>query len=314
MSKRQASQKNSISHIFRLFIVLSSVFLLIACTPTSITTPTSTTTPTEMPLPAATTTTPNIISPTPTIEPTVVTPSVTPTTDCLQLGGTVEQQSFTSELSGEEFEFRVYLPACYGAALEQTYPVIYLLHGLLFNDDQWLRLGLVDLMDELIANQEVSPALVVLPQESLLLDPQTALFSELIVSELVPWIDDNYSTNPERTFRAIGGLSRGAGWAVQIGFDNPQLFSRIGAHSLPLFETDSAKITGWLTQIPKEDYPAVFMDIGRDDPEWQTAQAFADQLDKFQVPHQWYLFTGGHTETYWASHLELYLRWYLQDW
>jgi enterochelin esterase-like enzyme len=230
------------------------------------------------------------------------------------MGGSVEQRSFTSELSGEDINFQVYLPPCYGLDPEQNYPVIYLLHGLLFNNDQWLRLGLVALMDELIASHEIAPALVVLPQESLLLDTQHSSFSEVIVSELVPWIDDNYYTHPERSFRAIGGISRGAGWAVQIGFDNPHLFSRIGAHSLPLFETDTAKITGWLAQIPKEDYPEVFIDIGRDDPEWQTAQAFADQLDKFQVPHQWYLFTDGHTETYWTNHLELYLRWYLQDW
>ena len=226
----------------------------------------------------------------------------------------MEQHSFTSELSGEEFEFRVYLPPCYGLDPEQTYPVVYLLHGLLFNNDQWLRLGLVDLMDELIASQEISPALIVLPQESLLLDPQISPYPDIIVDELVTWIDNTYPTHPDRAFRAIGGVSRGAGWAVQIGFENSQLFGRIGAHSLPLFETDAAKLVGWLTQTPKEDYPEVFIDIGRDDPAWEFAQSFAEQLDQSQVPHQWYLFTDGHTETYWANHLELYLRWYLQDW
>ena len=87
-----------------------------------------------------------------------------------------------------------------------------------------------------------------------------------------------------------------------------------GAHSLPLFEADGGKITAWLAQTPNEELPEVFIDIGRDDQEWQTAQAFATQLDEANIPHEWYLFTGGHTESYWSSHLEQYLRWYTRDW
>jgi len=196
----------------------------------------------------------------------------------------------------------------------QTYPVIYLLHGLLSNSDQWVRLGLVTVMDDLIASREIPPMLIVLPQESPLMPPQTSQFGIAIVSELVPWIDSTYPTQPERAYRAIGGVSRGAAWAVRLGFENAQIFSRIGAHSLPLFEADGADVTAWLIQTPKEDYPEVFIDIGRDDPEWQTALQFADQLDASQIPHEWYLFTDGHTEAYWSAHLDLYLRWYSQNW
>ena len=144
--------------------------------------------------------------------------------------------------------------------------------------------------------------------------PQTSAFPKALVEELIPWIDAQYVTKPEKTFRGIGGISRGAAWAVQIGFENSHLFSRIGAHSLPLFQADGGKVSGWLTQEPVEALPEVFIDIGRSDQEWRTAEIFANQLDDHHIPHEWHLFTGDHTETYWSAHLKQYLMWYAHNW
>lgn len=127
-------------------------------------------------------------------------------------------------------------------------------------------------------------------------------------------MDAHFRTHPEKPLRAIGGLSRGAAWAVRIGFEYYKFFDSVGAHSLPVFEADGAKINTWLTQLPKEDLPVFFIDIGRDDQEWKIAQTFADQLDAHYIPHEWYLFTSGHTEEYWSTHLELYLSWYARNW
>ena len=63
-----------------------------------------------------------------------------------------------------------------------------------------------------------------------------------------------------------------------------------------------------------EDLPLFFIDIGRDDQEWKTAEEFTALLDENGIPHEWYLFTGGHTEEYWSAHLETYLRWYSAGW
>jgi enterochelin esterase-like enzyme len=128
------------------------------------------------------------------------------------------------------------------------------------------------------------------------------------VQELVPWVDQHYRTQPDKPYRAIGGLSRGAAWAVRIGFEYYRTFSRVGAHSLPLFEVDGGRLDTWVTQIPTEEVPEFFIDIGRGDPERQSAQAFADQLNANNIPHTWYLFNGSHTEEYWSAHLEDYLR------
>ncbi|QRN82652.1 hypothetical protein JR338_09510 [Chloroflexota bacterium] len=237
----------------------------------------------------------------------------TPTPDCLLQGGTVTSEQITSEALATDLDFDIYLPPCYGTDPETRYPVVYLLHGLSYRQDQWQRLGLVSTMNDLIAAGEIPPFIAVMPLESPFTAPQVSQFGKALVTDLIPWVDEHYLTLPEREYRTIAGVSRGAAWAVHLGFEYYNLFSRVGAHSLPLFEADAGRIPSWLG-LANEDLPLFFIDIGRNDQEWVTAEAFAALLDKNGIPHEWYLFNGDHNEEYWASHLETYLLWYSADW
>ena len=270
--------------------------------------------PQQIPLSSTPITNPPDTPPAPTITPTQPMPTVTPGIDCLQAGGNVHRGSFLSHHLGEDLHYQVYLPPCYHDDIEITYPVLYLLHGLSYNQDQWLRLGVAEQMDRLIADGSIAPFIIIMPGEARFQPPQISAYADALVKELVPWVDQQYRTQPEKSTRAIGGLSRGAAWAVHIGFEYHHLFSSVGAHSLPLFEIDGGRLTTWLLQTPGEDLPRYFIDIGRSDPERSSAQDFADQLNAYHIPHTWYLFNGGHTEAYWSGHLELYLRWYARDW
>ena len=253
-------------------------------------------------------------TPTSTPQPTA-TPTHSPTPDCLSGGGELTSNHFYSALLESDFFFHIYLPPCYDPTGGQSFPVVYLLHGLSYTSDQWPRLGLVETMDALVAAHEISPYIVIMPLEATFTPPQSSSFAKAIVEELIPWVDDHYNTLSDKEHRAIGGVSRGAAWAVQIGFEYVDLFASVGAHSLPLFESDEAWLIGWVTtQNPVEDIPRFFIDIGRDDQEWPAALAFADLLDEHSIPHEWYFYTGGHTESYWSSHLVQYLTWYAQDW
>ena len=223
-------------------------------------------------------------------------------------------ESFYSDLLKDDFFYKIYLPPCYQAEPALEYPVLYLLHGLTYDSQQWLRIGLKERMDELIKTEKVSAFIVVLPSENRFDPPELSIYDEVLTSELLPHVENNFRALEDRSYRAIGGLSRGAAWAVRIGFENHELFSKVGAHSLPLFKADFSRLQTWLTQIPQENFPAFFLDIGRDDPEWESAQAFAEQLDQNGIPHEWYLFNKGHSETYWAEHISQYLLWYGKDW
>ena len=255
------------------------------------------------------------VSATPTAQEPSPTPGITMTSiDCRHAGGQVLSEALFSEHLGEDLHYLLYLPPCYHEDLTEDYPVTYLLHGLSYTQDQWVRLGVAEQMDALISEGRIAPFIIVMPAEARFQPPLNSAFADALVQELFPFVDQQYRTLPERAYRAIGGLSRGAAWAVHFGFEHPHLFSRVGAHSLPLFEVDGGRLDGWLAEMPDAGLPDFFIDIGRSDPERWSAQNFADRLNAYHIPHIWYLFNGGHTEAYWSTHLELYLHWYAQDW
>jgi enterochelin esterase-like enzyme len=324
MCKRQDRALLKIS--FRIAVVFILI-LLISCQqkgpPQSLNTPSFTVPAETLVHPAETevneeaaSPTPIPVSPSPTTEPTLSSAKTGSPDDpgCGETGGRLQLASFFSPILQENLSYRIYLPPCYDQAAEQAYPVVYLLHGLGYTQEQWARLGLVDQMDILIARQEAPPFIIIMPQESRFEPPQTSLFGEAVVVDLVPWVDAHYRTLPEAAYRAVGGISRGGAWAVRIGLTHYQVFSKVGAHSLPLFDADGGNIHTWLTTLGREDYPSFYIDIGRDDAERENTRAFADLLDSFSVPHEWYLFNGEHSEAYWAAHLDEYLKWYGSTW
>ncbi len=170
--------------------------------------------------------------------------------------------------------------------------------------------------DALIASGELAPFLVVMPGDRLWTQPSEDQFGKAVMEALVPWIDAQYRTLPDRQHRAIGGLSRGAAWAVHLGLSRWEFFGAIGAHSLPVFWEDVPDIKTWIDQIPLDEFPRVYLDIGNDDrPEvLKSALWFEQLLTDTGIPHEWHLFSGEHDETYWKSHVEQYLRWYAANW
>ena len=265
----------------------------------------STATPTMTPNPTAP------IEPTLEENPTVTSP---PSEDCQQKSGVVQLDSFDSQILKKAFEFRVYLPPCYATDPTQRYPVLYLLHGLGYNDDQWERLGVAEIADALINTGELAPLLIVMPREPNFYPYDRSNYEEIFLDELIPRVDGHYASLTERQYRAIGGLSRGAAWAMRIGIDNWQEFAAIGAHSPPISDLENYQFIRTLREIPMAEQPRIFIDIGHKDRELTSAQAFENALTEANLPHVWYLFEGQHTEAYWQAHLEIYLRWYGESW
>jgi len=259
-------------------------------------------------------------SPSPTMapEPTATSiPSLTPTPmTCWAAGGRIEHGELASGLLRQPLAYTLYLPPCYDQLPHRHYPTLYLIHGQSYTDDQWVRLGATHAADELIARGEISSLIIVMPRNRTWEQPTEDPFGKALVAELMPFIDANYRTIPARLYRAVGGLSRGAGWAVHLGLSQWQLFGAIGAHSLPVFWSDTRHISRWLDEIPPEAYPRIYIDIGDKDrpPILESALWFEQLLTRKRIPHEWYLFSGYHEEAYWQSHVEQYLRWYTQGW
>jgi enterochelin esterase-like enzyme len=220
----------------------------------------------------------------------------------------------TLETTKPPQEYFIYLPPCYTEKTDTRYPVLYLLHGQTYTADQWIRLGAVDIVNNLILSGESTPFLIVFPDDRYWNQPAGTSFGQRLVDDLIPYIDQTYRTIPDPRFRAIGGMSRGAGWALQLGLTRPDLFSIIGLHSLAVFQRDASKVDDWIQAIPPASRPIIFMDIGEDDQELVSTQQVEGIFTQFDIPHEWRLYSGDHTEEYWSAHVEEYIRWYAGQW
>lgn len=286
-------------------ILLSLLFGLSACLPSELPLPTPThRPPTSTPEPTAI---PATFTPSPPTETATPTPLA-----CLTQPGRVEEGLL--ETTTPPQAYFIYLPPCYDENTDQRYPVLYLLHGQTYTADQWIRIGAVDTLDSLIVSGESQPIIVVFPDDRYWNLPPGAGFGQRLVNDLIPHIDSAYRTTPDRNHRAIGGLSRGGGWALRLGFTRWDLFSVIGLHSPAVLQGDASQVAKWITAIPPDLRPDVFMDIGDKDQEWRMAVALEAQFNENGLAHEWRLYSGAHTEEYWSAHVGEYIRWYADQW
>ena len=278
--------------------------------------PVEITTETLAPVPTITPT--DLITSTPG-KPEKITPSPPSTPKnltCWNEGGRIETGNLKTALLRQPLEYRIYLPPCYDQQPDLRYPVLYLFHGQGFTDDQWERLGVDETANVLIAEKLLAPFIIVMPHDRFGNHSSMSKFGQVVVEVLIPWIDKTYRTFPERDHRAVGGLSRGGGWAFYLGVSHWELFGAVGAHSPAVLNNDTNNMSSILDQIPIELSPRIYIDTGdRDRPTIiESAHLLGDLLNKKGIPHEWYLFTGSHNEDYWRDHLERYLRWYANNW
>jgi enterochelin esterase-like enzyme len=229
--------------------------------------------------------------------------------------GRLESGSLDTDDLSRPLRFQVYLPPCYDSRPDLRYPVLYLLHGQTYDENQWVRLGAIDAAGRLIASGEAPPFLIVLPYDpDWVAQPSESGFDEALLDGLLPYVDAAYRTLPDRSGRAVGGLSRGAGWAIHLALNHPAVFGAFGAHSPVIFWRDGSHVNAWLAAIPSRLLPSAYVDIGESDAGVEEAREFEELLNAADVPHEWHLNTGTHDEAYWSAHVEEYLRWYASLW
>jgi len=159
--------------------------------------------------------------------------------------GTVSGVWYNSPKLGKERRAIVYTPPGYGQD-SRRYPVLYLLHGGMGDEDSWLGNGrMSQILDNLIAQGKIIPMIVVSPNVNA---TQTASqdyieefeaqgsfmnmdFPESLVTDLIPYIDRNYRTRPVSADRAIAGLSMGGGHAIWAAFQHPGTFDWVESMS-----------------------------------------------------------------------------------
>jgi len=228
--------------------------------------------------------------------------------ECVSRGGRVVQSELLDPALPRSLPYRAYIPPC-AAERRGSLPSLFLLHGLARTDSEWDDLGADELAQAWIASGQVPPFLIVMPWERLGLD-----FELAIVEHLIPHVEQVYGASPDRSLRAIGGISRGGGWALRIGFKHPELFGAIGLHSPAVLVPDLFDLRGWIQPIAPADLPSIWIDMGERDSQRFELVELTGLLDEQEVPYSLNRYPGEHVEAYWAAHLEEYLKWYVLGW
>lgn len=226
---------------------------------------------------------------------------------CSETEGELKHLEISAVGFNEPLQFYLYLPPCYSDSASVPYPVVYLLHGQTYTDEQWVRLGVPETMNRLIIAEEISPYVIVMPYETQAFYNR---YSTALTRSLIPWIEAEYNVCNRKECRAIGGISRGGGWALYTVFQMPDWFGHLGMHSTPTFDGEQGRIRSSLRTLSITDLPRIYMDIGSSDYWYPDAYSMKEFFDVNAVPHEWIENPGKHDETYWESHLEEYLRWY----
>ncbi|WP_201981176.1 alpha/beta hydrolase [Hymenobacter rubidus] len=123
----------------------------------------------------------------------------------------------------------VYLPAGYDAAPRQRYPVLYYLHGFTWNDSLIFNQdGMKALLDQAIAEKQIRPLIVVVPNEqtrfggSWYVNSATnGPWADFTAHELVTFIDGQFRTLARPGSRGLAGHSMGGGGTLRLALQYP---------------------------------------------------------------------------------------------
>ncbi|MBK9054396.1 MAG: esterase family protein [Chloroflexi bacterium] len=280
--------------------------------------PTLTLTPTPVP------TIPPSYTPPPTATPTLIptltaTPSATPhwTSTC-NTPGQIVTGVFPDPIAGPERSYRVYLPPCYGQD-GHIYPVLYIFHGTFQDDSTWDRHGLDEAAEAMILAQEIPPLVMVMPT-SADIDYYSSgganSWEGVVMNHLLPFVESNYCVAQEAPWRAIGGLSRGAYWSLEIAFQHPAMFGNVGAHGAALEDTAAGPAINPQYSWQGKDLSGMRLYLDTGDADWyrRNFEQLHTDLAAANIPHEWHLNEGTHEDAYWAGHVRDYLLWYTELW
>ena len=259
-------------------------------------------------------------------------------------GGLVyETKTVKSEILKMDRSYSIYLPPGYNES-DQSYPVLYLLHGSGDDHTGWVQFGQVQhIADKAIADGIASRMIIVMP------DANTGVrgyfnviqgnfdYEDFFFKELIPHIEKTYRVRSDRHCRAVAGLSMGGGGTIFYALHQPDMFAAAAPLSASTGNWDLEQfkqryvnntalagisekqiedyfnrhsIEGIIKDASEEDMRRIksirwYISCGDDDFLYEGNSRMHIVFRQNEIPHEFRIKDGGHTWTYWRMELPL---------
>ena len=179
--------------------------------------------------------------------------------------GQLRETEYFSKTTNSVRRVYIYTPPGYDKDITKRYPVLYLQHGMGENETGWGNQGHANLiMDNLIAEGKAVPFIIVMENSSVnfprgarpdMRPPRQGVqagnadsirkraggpmagfnfagqFEQILIDDLIPYIDNNFRTLTDQPHRAMAGLSMGGMQTRIITLAHLDTFSQIGIFS-----------------------------------------------------------------------------------
>ena len=228
--------------------------------------------------------------------------------------GAVTRHYFPSSVTGKHEICLVYTPPAYDPA--KRYPVLYLQHGYGENETGWIYQGHAGrIADRLLAEGKIREMLIVMGNGMTKKGEEgdRSLFPQVLIRDLIPFIEANYSVKTDKWSRAMAGLSMGSYQTSVTTMSHPELFGYAGIFSGFMrspwpSETPEAHLA--ILDDPerfRESYRVFYRAMGTED---QFFDRFAQDdryLENRNLPIIRETFPGGHDWTVWRRCIRSFL-------
>jgi enterochelin esterase-like enzyme len=226
--------------------------------------------------------------------------------------GRIETVEYESTTVGTRRRALVYLPPDFSAG--QRYPVLYLLHGIGGDEEEWRRgANPQAILDNLIADGQAVPMIVVMPNgraqpndraegNVMATAPAFARFEEDLIVDLIPFIESRYPARTDRENRGLAGLSMGGGQSLNFGLGNLDRFAWIGGFSSAPNTRPPDELVPDPTRAA-EMLKLLWISCGDQDGLFFISQRTHAYFNEHNVPHIWHVDSGGHDFRVWSNDL-----------
>lgn len=235
---------------------------------------------------------------------------------CNPMHGRMDTLVFKSAREPKARRVIVYTPPQYEES-QQSYPVLYLLHGLNGNETAWNDRGRASQsLDNLIVQNKAKPMILVMPDANpvclIAQKEEIGLFKNILLFpswndmdfekcylEIDSFLQEHYRFMSGPGSRAVAGLSAGAKQSANLANMYDSTFSAVGLFS-PVVGNK---------QLPQHTYSKYWIGGGTADFFHHRINKFRKKLQRKKIPYTMYNTVGGHTWRNWR----VYFTEFVQD-